>query len=53
MCLSHANNEQSTLWAEEGQVPIHPTTQGRGIMVIKRSLYISKCNSLNTAALLV
>ena len=30
VCLSHANKGQLTLWAEVGQVPIDPTTQGRG-----------------------
>ena len=32
-CIFHANEGQSTLWAEEGKVPIRPKTQGRGIMV--------------------
>ena len=32
-CIFHANEGQRVLWAEDGKIPIHPKTQGRGLTV--------------------
>ena len=29
----HANEGQGTMWVEDGNLPIRPKSQGRGIMV--------------------